>query len=641
MASIELVMIVKNEEKIISRSFSYIKDIIDSYTIVDTGSTDNTVETIKKELKGISGKVYHRKWVNFATNRTQAIQLANKDSDYLLLSDADEMIIVDDNFDKEDLYEDVYRLRYQGNLDYAVPYLIKNNRDWEYKGVTHEYLEIPKNINISEISTLSIIDFGDGGSKNDKFERDIRLLEQGLEDEPNNSRYKFYLANSYRNIGDYNSAIKWYLKRIKDNGWIEEVTCSYQYLGICYLRIKDYQSAINTFLEGYQINPNRAECLYYLGKHYRETKKYHLSYQILKIGKDIPYPKNDVLFIEKNVYQYLIDYELSIVSYYVNDLKLGRELSNQLILNTGVNKNVLDNYQYYSNSINYIKIKEIDLDKYIDINDGYNSTNPSFSMKDNMFEVNVRRVNYKIDKNNFQYLNLDNKPITKAHTKNVKFRLDRNNDWKIIGSPIYINNLELKERERISGIEDIRLFNGNCFIGNIWDGDKMKVVIGNKIKDKSYQFQKLKSPYNRQFEKNWSPINHKNKNKKIFLYDWNPIQFGKVKENKLEIFKTLKTKLPGFRGSSPGYIYDNKIYFLAHIVSENGDVRKYYHSIVVFDEYLNYINHSELFTFNDKPIEFAIGFVITDDEVIISHSEWDETAKLSIYDKYKLFTEIF
>ena len=42
--------------------------------------------------------------------------------------------------------------------------------------------------------SIWIDDIGDGGSKGDKFERDIRLLKQGLEEEPNNGRYYFYLA---------------------------------------------------------------------------------------------------------------------------------------------------------------------------------------------------------------------------------------------------------------------------------------------------------------------------------------------------------------------------------------------------------------------------------------------------------------
>ena len=55
-----------------------------------------------------------------------------------------------------------------------------------------------------------IVDIGDGGSKADKFERDIKLLTQGIKDEPDNSRYYFYLANSYHDSGKNDEAIEFY-----------------------------------------------------------------------------------------------------------------------------------------------------------------------------------------------------------------------------------------------------------------------------------------------------------------------------------------------------------------------------------------------------------------------------------------------
>ena len=58
-------------------------------------------------------------------------------------------------------------------------------------------------------------DIGDGGAKTDKFERDVRLLLKGLEDEPNNDRYTFYLANSYHDSGRFGEAINAYKKRIE------------------------------------------------------------------------------------------------------------------------------------------------------------------------------------------------------------------------------------------------------------------------------------------------------------------------------------------------------------------------------------------------------------------------------------------
>lgn len=82
--------------------------------------------------------------------------------------------------------------------------LIRNRPGNSYWGVTHEYIQIVDGSSMGTFTPdeLFINDIGDGGSKSNKFDRDIQLLTQGLVDLPNNDRYTFYLANSYRDKGD-------------------------------------------------------------------------------------------------------------------------------------------------------------------------------------------------------------------------------------------------------------------------------------------------------------------------------------------------------------------------------------------------------------------------------------------------------
>jgi glycosyltransferase involved in cell wall biosynthesis len=63
-------MIVKNEAKVLPRLFRSVKDYIDYYVIVDTGSTDQTIDLIQREMSayGIEGEVHQREWVNFGVN---------------------------------------------------------------------------------------------------------------------------------------------------------------------------------------------------------------------------------------------------------------------------------------------------------------------------------------------------------------------------------------------------------------------------------------------------------------------------------------------------------------------------------------------------------------------------------------------
>ncbi|MCW9718875.1 tetratricopeptide repeat-containing glycosyltransferase [Avibacterium sp. 21-599] len=350
MKSICLVMIVKNESKIIRRCLDNVKDKINYWVIVDTGSEDKTKEIILETLKDIPGELHDRKWVNFGVNRSESLSLAKGKADYLLLCDADENILFSADFNADDLTADAYLLSYIGGLDYSVPYLIRGDYNWRYVGVTHEYLDCDVPVKKEKLGTISIFDSKDGGSKADKFERDIRLLEQGLIEEPDNSRYKFYLANSYRDIGNYEKAIEWYLKRINDGEWIEEVTVAYERLGLCYEKLNNPEKALYYWLLGYDYNPKRAECLYYAIRQLRREGKSRLGYQLGLMAEKIAYPINDILFINKDIYEYLLDYEMSINAYYVDDLKKGFDACKSVFIKCN-DKDLLDitlgNIRYY------------------------------------------------------------------------------------------------------------------------------------------------------------------------------------------------------------------------------------------------------------------------------------------------------
>ena len=101
---IGLCAIVKNEESIITRCLDSAKSLIDYVSIVDTGSSDNTVKVIEQWLieNKIEGKVFKEEWINFGANRTSALKKIRekKEIDYALMIDADESLSYDK--DKEE-----------------------------------------------------------------------------------------------------------------------------------------------------------------------------------------------------------------------------------------------------------------------------------------------------------------------------------------------------------------------------------------------------------------------------------------------------------------------------------------------------------------------------------------------------------
>lgn len=213
--------IVKNESKIIKRLFDSIKEFIDYWVIIDTGSTDNTVEILESFKQEIPGEIHHSTWNNFQDNRNELLEKTLDKSKYTLLMDAD-MILkkVNENFTKKDLID--YLEKNFKNPCFSIKQVNPllnwwNNRIinrsknvWIYSVVTHETLVVlkseypPEEWSDQKLDQfLWISDIGDGGSKTKKLERDIRLLTEAIPKETNS--YKifhmlFYLGQSYINL---------------------------------------------------------------------------------------------------------------------------------------------------------------------------------------------------------------------------------------------------------------------------------------------------------------------------------------------------------------------------------------------------------------------------------------------------------
>ena len=91
-------MIVKNEAPVIRRCLNSVLPIIDRWVIVDTGSGDGTQEVIREHLRNVPGALFERPWRDFASNRSEALELARPNGDYTLIIDADDELKIPENF---------------------------------------------------------------------------------------------------------------------------------------------------------------------------------------------------------------------------------------------------------------------------------------------------------------------------------------------------------------------------------------------------------------------------------------------------------------------------------------------------------------------------------------------------------------
>lgn len=652
MPTLCLNMIVKNESKIITRLFDSVLPIIDSYCICDTGSTDNTIQLIMDYFnsKGIKGIIVTEPFKNFCHNRNFALQSCIGMSDYVLLMDAD-MALEINQFDKYILNSSDSFYILQGNNDfyYKNMRIVKNNGLYKYVGVTHEYIDVSPNNKLSNVDkkTLFIKDFGDGGSKHDKFERDIRLLLDGIKDEPQNAvRYYFYLANSYHDIGQFEKAISAYKKRIELGGWREEVWYSYYRIGLCYKNIDKMADAINMWLEGYEFYPDRLEGLYEIIKYYRINSKQKLGnmiYQLAKLHLDKNSSRENYLFLHNDIYTYKLYYEYTIIAAYVGVTNINNEVI--AILNNStdysINDNLLSNMKFYKDILQQKTTKIFDNKIVSNINGediSFLSSSSCLIPNKNVngYIMNVRYVNYYINKNG-GYLNCDKHIIT----INKCVALDANLN------PINEKHMEcIFDNRRYIGIEDVRFFNDIdtkdlLFIGTGYhSNNKIGIVYGDyEIDTLKLNSKEITQDFKHtDCEKNWVFVEFNYSTHVI--YDWYPLTICKINTDKNALEIVERREMPLFfskvRGSSSGFKYmqndTTEIWFVNHIVSYESP-RHYYHIISIFDKNMNLLRYSAPFKFEGECIEYCLSIVVEDEQVLINYSTWDRTTRIGVYDK--------
>lgn len=335
-------MIVKDESKIIERCLESVKPLIDTWVIVDTGSTDGTQKIIKNFMKDIPGELHERPWVNFAHNRNEALELAKNKAEYILFMDADDVMSIASGFKMPPLDKDFYYLTidYSGTR-YGRVQIIKTALNWKWEGVLHEAVMSSQAKSSGLIEGLTTVVTRDGSRAKDPdvYKKDAEILEAAMLKEPNNARYQFYLAQSYRDSQQYELSIKNYEKRVAMGGWDEEVYWSLLQIGILNETLqKSPEIIIASYNRAYLFRPSRAEAMYRLASFQRRQGNYHAGYEASIKGLSIP-PSKDLLFVEQWIYDYGLLLEYSICAYWIDHFVESFVASNLMLANPNLPQN--------------------------------------------------------------------------------------------------------------------------------------------------------------------------------------------------------------------------------------------------------------------------------------------------------------
>ena len=232
-------MIVKNEENNVDTLIKSLQSHINGFCVCDTGSTDSTLARMKQsfhEIK-VKGEFVKHKWRNFAYNRNLCLKYGEvklRDMcEYWLILDADQVLISSENVTLKDLQldKDAYWLtEVSHGLKFSNMKILKISHPWFYQGVIHETIKTNVEPTVGELPN-SIYTFHD--TKHERgFDHDIRVMKEGLKEDPNDTRLIFHLAKALH-VVNKTASVPYYIKRISfgETPGLEEVFWSKYSLG--------------------------------------------------------------------------------------------------------------------------------------------------------------------------------------------------------------------------------------------------------------------------------------------------------------------------------------------------------------------------------------------------------------------------
>jgi len=328
--TIGLVMIVKDEAAILPRLADSVRDHIDHWTLVDTGSTDETVNVAYDVFKPVPGTICYHPFDGFGPSRTFALREAEKHTDWMLCLCADETLHGHiEVYDHADIIE---AEQHNGDMRFWLPRLLKSGRGWESRGRSHEYYWSPIGSGTwpARTDAFYVEHHGDGHDRPNKFTRDIDLLLADWADDSGNPRTAFYLAQSYDNNDQPAEAVEWYRQRIRMVGWDEETFYAKFRLGVCLLNLGAVYEGAGFLWSAWADKPGRAEPMVALSEHYRLNEQWFLAWQCANLGQEHHDREGSGLFVDTSM-EWRLTYEISISAWYTGNKDWGRTALNRLL----------------------------------------------------------------------------------------------------------------------------------------------------------------------------------------------------------------------------------------------------------------------------------------------------------------------
>jgi hypothetical protein len=296
-----LCMMVKNEAEGIQNALRSAAGLFDKALILDTGSTDDTVQIATDVLSDMRipshvAQETFEPW-DWATARNRSLELARRsDCDYIMLMDGDETFEPAGQVERPLITHDCMLFDYQQDISVPQPRMVRSWQPWEYRGRVHATLYCDEMRFAALTKTPMILHHGITRHYEEKLLTDVETLREMLRDDPYNTRTIFNLAKALEGLGQIEEACSLFWRRAHMNGGAEEEGWYAQYkYGALTAEITSFELGAYELLGAWRRRPTRADPLRALAQY------------CTKVADAMPIPEGECFFMQRSQYKQQVE----------------------------------------------------------------------------------------------------------------------------------------------------------------------------------------------------------------------------------------------------------------------------------------------------------------------------------------------
>lgn len=301
---VNLCIMVKNGGEAFREMLCNNLPIIDRWTILDTGSTDNTIDIVNEVLVGKKkGQLYQEPFINFRESRNRCLDLAGATCKFNIMVD-DTYSIKGDlrtflNEVRGDQFCDSFSLLVQSNdTEYYSNRIVKAKNKLRYIYTIHEVIQKDNNVVVVIPPDQAYIHDIRAPYMEDRTmqrkEYDLQCLFDMVKEYPDEPRHLYYIAQTYNLLEKYELAAQYFYKRVfhHEVGFDQErFDALFEMTRLCNYKLnRPWEECEKWYKLLYQMDSQRPEGPYFIGIHYYLEKDYNKAWEWLKLAFNIGYP---------------------------------------------------------------------------------------------------------------------------------------------------------------------------------------------------------------------------------------------------------------------------------------------------------------------------------------------------------------